>query len=253
MASSNSCAGPSRAGSGAGPSRGTNQKAHETAHGRSSSALLVRPEVAGTLTARYIRHVRKEVMRGLVADFVCGPTTGVVLVEFREHLLAPNVVYERIRLLKARPPYRLRILLIVSDGNEGRDTHTLQRLAVLEGYVCFIAIDAREAARYLETLRALDGTNTEEIARLADTNPLNSIRGITKADAEALSFNLGSFQKIARASKDQLRAVPGMGEVKVNRLHNAFHQPFLAQPRQNQSDVIVPEDDHDAMAEDMAR
>jgi len=42
-------------------------------------------------------------------------------------------------------------------------------------------------------------------------------------------MNYGSFANIARATPDQLRNLPGFGQVKVKNIENAFEKPFRNQ------------------------
>lgn len=220
------------------------------AHARSKVALLVDTRAAGNPVLRHVRHVRKEVTRGLHADFVCGPTTCALYLSLQYHALHPNYIYDRVREL-ARS-FRLRVLIAVSDvPSPAPALRELASLALLANITLLVARDDREAARYIETLRAHDGRadaadilrakqdeETDMAGRVAAA--LAAVRAVSKADAAALVYNIGSFRAIAQAEPQRLRAVPGLGDVKVARLHAALHMPFKA----GRQSAIVDERDH---------
>lgn len=204
------------------------------AHARSKTALLVNERVCGNPVLQHVRHVRKESSRGLSADFVCGPTTCVLYLSLQYHALHPTYIYARVRELGRA--FRTRILLAVVDVDAaGEALRELSSLALLHDICLILSRDDREAARYLEALRAYDQrADAADFLRgriIDDDVPrlhavLSAVRGISKPDAAALAYNLGSFYTICNASADQLRAVPGLGDVKVSRLHAALHLPF---------------------------
>ena len=50
-----------------------------------------------------------------------------------------------------------------------------------------------------------------------------------QADTRIMTFVVQSFANIARATPDQLRTLPGFGQVKVKNIGNAFEKPFRNQ------------------------
>lgn len=234
----------------ANPSRREIQR--DLQHSRSKVALLVSPVVAETPVARNVRHVRKELIRGLVPDFVAGPTTAVLLLSLRQHLLKPAYIYERINALRGSAQFRLNILLLIVDTSNEKRCHELQKLCVLRNFTLFCCTSDREAARYLECLRAYDGKSGDAILRgaAAETeHPLTSVRGVNKTDAVTLLYNFGSFRKIAEASAERLHQVPGLGDTKVSRLHAALNMPFRATPRTDKDVEPEREVDEDEIAD----
>lgn len=57
-------------------------------------------------------------------------------------------------------------------------------------------------------------------------HPLTTVRGVNETDAETLTYNFGSFQKIAEANAERLREVPGLCDTKVERFHTALKTVF---------------------------
>ncbi len=224
------------------------------AHERSKVALLVSPSVAETLAARHVRHVRKEIVRGLVPDFVTGPTTAVLLLSLQQHLLKPGYIYERINALRGSPQFRLNVLLLVMDTTDQKRCHELQTLCLLRNFTLLCCAGHREAGRYLECLRAYDGKVGDALLRGAaaeSEHPLTAVRGVNKTDAVTLGYNLGSFRKIAEASAERLRDVPGLGDTKVARLHAAFNMPFRAVPSVDKD--VEPEREYEDEIADIAQ
>lgn len=202
------------------------------AHARSKVTLLVNMNQFANPMLRHIRHVSKESRTGLVADFVCGPTTSVLYLSLQYHKLHPTYIYKRVSGLGRK--FRLRILLILIDVADHRESlHELSRLALLQQLTLICTGSEREAARYLETLRSYDTKGTESIQERVNNDyasrlnaALSSIRGVNRTDISTLAFTFGSVRSIAAASQDDLRKCPGFGQRKVHRLFTALHQPF---------------------------
>jgi len=57
---------------------------------------------------------------------------------------------------------------------------------------------------------------------------LTVIKSVNKTDVVTLATNFGNFRNIIKASMEELSLCPGLGETKVRRIHEAFHQPFNA-------------------------
>ena len=90
-----------------------------------------------------------------------------------------------------------------------------------------------EAARYIETLKAFDGTDTSAIEKRDHTtqmeqvaHALASVRSVNKTDAGQLLNQFGCWKNIVGASVDELSVCPGLGPKKVRRLYEAFRKPF---------------------------
>jgi ERCC4-type nuclease len=66
---------------------------------------------------------------------------------------------------------------------------------------------------------------------------LTTVKGVNKTDATSLMTQFDSMHQILTAAPDELGLVNGLGQVKVQRLYDAFHKPFskkLAQQRREE-------------------
>ena len=96
-----------------------------------------------------------------------------------------------------------------------------------------LAWSEEEAARYLETFKALDGKDATSIQKRASNNVvdqmtdvLTTCKPMNKTDAATVWEHFGSLKGIAQASQDELALCPGLGKVKTQRLFAALHKPF---------------------------
>jgi ERCC4-type nuclease len=53
---------------------------------------------------------------------------------------------------------------------------------------------------------------------------------------------LKSLKRIINASVQELAMCPGLGEQKVRRLYQAFHEPFLVPREEDEEDDVVIDD-----------
>jgi DNA excision repair protein ERCC-1 len=176
--------------------------------------------------------------------------------------LHPQYIYKRIAELKS--DFMLRILLVLVDNtnnnnNKDHDTSTssssssqqplhdkstnnnntngvllqLNCLAVQHNLTLILAWSEAEAGRYLETYKAFDGKDASLIQRRERTHFADQVAdvlcggggGINKTDAAQLLSQFQNVRSMAKASREELGLVPGMGQVKVKRLYDAFHKP----------------------------
>lgn len=202
------------------------------AHARSKVVLVVNTNQLANPMLRHVRHVSRESRSGLLADFMCGPTTCVLYLSLQYHKLHPSYIYKRVSDLGRQ--FRLRVLLVLVDVADHREAlHELTRLALLQQLTVLCAGSEREAARYLETLRSYDSKGAESIQERVDDDyasklnaALSSIRGVNRTDVSTLAFTFGSVRSLALAAPEDIRKCPGIGERKVQRLYSALHQPF---------------------------
>ncbi|KAK1296287.1 DNA excision repair protein ERCC-1 [Acorus calamus] len=66
--------------------------------------------------------------------------------------------------------------------------------------------------------------DTDYLSRM--NHALTAIRHINKTDVVNLGSALGSLSGVMDASMEELARCPGIGERKVKRLHDTFHEPF---------------------------
>ncbi|KAJ9093245.1 hypothetical protein QFC19_008451 [Naganishia cerealis] len=90
-----------------------------------------------------------------------------------------------------------------------------------------------EAATYLATYKAFEHKPPDMLKERVHKdyasqlqNVLTSVRGVNKTNVMTLSTNFGSFKNLAHATPEQLALCPGLGDIKVRRLFDAFNLPF---------------------------
>lgn len=70
------------------------------------------------------------------------------------------------------------------------------------------------------------------------THALTAVRRVNKTDVVTLGSAFGSLSRIMDASMEDLARCPGIGERKVKRLYDTFHEPFRRVPSRP---AVVPE------------
>ena len=168
----------------------------------------------------------------IVPDFIMSTTSCALFLSCKYHSLHPQYIHRRIAELKT--DFKLRILLVLVDVEDNMATLLfLNKLAVQQNFTLILAWTEEEAARYLESYKALDGNDASIIQRKEKDNFvdqasdfLSGATGVNKTDAASLLTQFTSIRAIVAASKDELGVVNGLGQVKVKRLHDALHKPF---------------------------
>ncbi|KAH9688988.1 DNA excision repair protein ERCC-1 [Citrus sinensis] len=98
---------------------------------------------------------------------------------------------------------------------------------------CALYLSLEECGRYLETIKVYENKpadliqgqmDTDYLSRL--THALTSVRSVNKTDVVTLGSTFGSLLHIMDASMEDLARCPGIGERKVKRLYDTFHEPF---------------------------
>ena len=91
-----------------------------------------------------------------------------------------------------------------------------------------------EAARYIETLKALENKSPTSIQEKVEndfvpklSSVLTSISSINRTDVVTLLEAFGNFKNVCCADDQQLILCPGLGEKKVTRLFSALNAPFV--------------------------
>ncbi|THH04406.1 hypothetical protein EW145_g5540 [Phellinidium pouzarii] len=178
-----------------------------------------------------IRNVSKE-FGDIVPDFQLGRTTGALFLSLKYHRLHPEYIHQRIQKLGIT--YNLRILLLMCDVSEHQDPiRELTKICLINNITVMVCWSNEEAGMYLTTYKMFEHKSPDLIKERVDKeygamlrSALTSINKVNKMDVETLRTSFGSFNKIAHASPDQLRSLPGFGQVKVRRVVDAFEKPF---------------------------
>lgn len=167
----------------------------------------------------------------IVADYQPGSTTAALFISLRYHLQKPDYIHQRMRGL--RRSFRLRIVLCLMDTEDvERGLLELDRACALNDFALICAWSNKEAARYLETMKAYENKPADAIQERVDqdymsqlTSCLTAIHGINRMDVSALGSKFGSLADILAADHARLASTPGVGTVKARRLHEAFKIP----------------------------
>ncbi|XP_050886231.1 DNA excision repair protein ERCC-1 isoform X3 [Lathyrus oleraceus] len=174
------------------------------------NAILVSNRQKGNPLLKYIRNVRWT-FADVVCDFLLSQTSCALYLSLRYHLLHPDYLYYRIRELQKN--FKLRVVLCHVDVPRGmwpllRDHKSLRK----------------QTCRYYSRPIGF---------RLSIT-----VRHVNKTDVVTLGTNFGSLSNIMGASMEDLARCPGIGERKVKRLFDTFHEPFK---RVESSRQAIPE------------
>eukprot|EP00741_Cyanophora_paradoxa_P001338 tig00000480_g1294.t1 len=197
------------------------------------NTILASRRQRGNPVLAHVRHVGVE-FGDVRADYILGQYAGALYISLRYHLLHPDYLFTRMKDL--RHHFRLRLLLCQVDiDDHQRSIQEISRLAINEQWTLILAFSFEEAGRYLETFRAYETKGPESIqerpesdylAKLQDV--LTQIRAVNKTDVLTLAQTFGSLKAIMNASMDELALCPGLGEKKVRRIYEAFHEPLQA-------------------------
>jgi DNA repair protein Rad10 len=185
---------------------------------------------------RSIRNVPWEFAE-IVADYQMGTQTCCLFLSLRYHLLKPKYIYTRMEGLQRG--YRLRVLLCLVDTEDNVKTLIdVHKATAVNGWTLILAWSPEEAARYLETYQTYEHKQADNIQQRVEgdylsrlTDALTTIRSVNRTDVATLSTSLGSLANIMAASKQRLALCPGVGDKKVQRIFEAFHEPFLSNKR----------------------
>ncbi|GLB37489.1 putative binding domain of DNA repair protein Ercc1 (rad10/Swi10) [Lyophyllum shimeji] len=192
--------------------------------------IIINPLQRGNQVLDCIRNVGKE-FGDIIADYQVGRTTGVLFLSLKYHRLHPEYIH--IRIEKLGHSYTLRILLILCDITEHRDPiRELTKVCLINNITVLVAFSFEEAAHYLSTLKQFEHKPPDMIKERIDKDynailrtALTSISKVNKTDVETLRTSFGSFANIAKATPEQLRNLPGFGQVKVKNVKNTFEKP----------------------------
>ncbi|PWZ57113.1 hypothetical protein Zm00014a_008900 [Zea mays] len=165
----------------------------------------------------------------------------------RYHLLHPDYLYYRIREMQKN--FRLRVILCHVDVEDViKPLHEITRTALLHDCTLLCGWSLEECGRYLETIKVYENKPADSIREHMDndylsrlTHGLTSIRHVNKTDVVTLGSSFGSLSQIMNGSMDELARCPGIGERKVRRLYDTFHEPFKRVPARPRSNLVVPD------------
>jgi DNA excision repair protein ERCC-1 len=193
--------------------------------------LYVSTKQRGNAVLNFIRNV-PFAYSTMVPDYIMSTTRCALFLSLKYHSLYPDYIHRRIAEL--RTDFILRVLLVLVDTEDNANILLfLNKLAITNNLTLILAWSEEESARYLETFKAFDGKDASIIQKKEQTHFvdqvadfLGSSKGVNKTDSAQLLSQFSNLRSLMEASMDELGLVAGMGEVKVRRLHDAFHKPF---------------------------
>ncbi|KAG7580761.1 ERCC1/RAD10/SWI10 family [Arabidopsis suecica] len=195
------------------------------------NAILVSHRQKGNPLLKHIRNV-KWVFSDIIPDYVLGQSSCALYLSLRYHLLHPDYLYFRIRELQKN--FKLSVVLCHVDVEDTvKPLLEVTKTALLHDCTLLCAWSMTECARYLETIKVYENKPADLIQGQMDTDylsrlnhSLTSIRHVNKSDVVTLGSTFGSLAHIIDASMEDLARCPGIGERKVKRLYDTFHEPF---------------------------
>lgn len=197
----------------------------------SRNAILVSNRQKGNPLLKHIRNVTWT-FADVVPDYLLGQSSCALYLSLRYHLLHPDYLYYRIRELQKN--FKLRVVLCHVDVEDVvKPLLEVTKTALLHDCTLLCAWSLEECGRYLETIKVYENKpadliqgqmDTDYLSRL--THVLTSVRHVNKTDVVTLGTTFGSLSHIMDASMEDLARCPGIGERKVRRLYDTFHEPF---------------------------
>ncbi|KAL0923669.1 hypothetical protein M5K25_007735 [Dendrobium thyrsiflorum] len=200
------------------------------------NAILVSHRQKGNPLLKHIRNV-KWAFADIVCDYLLGQSSCALYISLpmcslRYHLLHPDYLYYRIRELQK--VFKLRVILCHIDVEDvTKPLLEVTRTAIFHDCTLLCGWSLEECGRYLETIKAYENkpadsireqTDTDYLSRL--TRALTAVRHVNKTDVVTLGSTFTSLAGIMDASMEDLARCPGIGERKVKRLYDTFHEPF---------------------------
>ncbi|XVE62968.1 hypothetical protein DITRI_Ditri06bG0162000 [Diplodiscus trichospermus] len=195
------------------------------------NAILVSHRQKGNPLLKHIRNVRWA-FADVVCDYLLGQNSCALYLSLRYHLLHPEYLYYRIRELQKN--FKLRVVLCHVDVEDVvKPLLEVTKTALLHNCTLLCGWSLEECGRYLETIKVYENKPADLIQGQMDTDylsrlnhALTTIRHVNKTDVVTLGSTFGSLSSIMDASMEDLARCPGIGERKVKRLYDTFHEPF---------------------------
>ncbi|KAL3538048.1 hypothetical protein ACH5RR_001414 [Cinchona calisaya] len=197
----------------------------------SRNAILVSHRQKGNPLLKHIRNVRWS-FADVVCDYSLGQTACALYLSLRYHLLHPDYLYYRIRELPKN--FKLRVVLCHVDVEDVvKPLLEVTKTALLHDCTLLCGWSLEECGRYLETIKVYENKPADLIQGQMDSDyfsrlnhALTTVRHVNKTDVVTLGSTFGSLSNIMDASMEDLARCPGIGERKVKRLYDTFHEPF---------------------------
>jgi DNA excision repair protein ERCC-1 len=199
------------------------------------------------------------------ADYVVGTTTCAMFLSLKYHRLHPEYIYARVKQLAGK--YLLRLVLVMVDIQNHEDSlRELSKTSIINNLTLILCWSAPEAAHYLELYKSSENAQPTAIRTQQPQSYKESLvefvtvpRSINKSDAASLISTFGSLQNAVNAQPEQISAVPGWGEKKVQQWCSAVREDFRVEgskkasapvPQRRQPPPVDDRPSHDVDEED---
>ncbi|KAJ5150608.1 DNA repair protein rad10 [Penicillium coprophilum] len=230
-----------------------------------TSAILVSTRQKGNPILTHIKLLPWE-YADIPADYVVGTTTCAMFLSLKYHRLHPEYIYSRVTQLAGK--YNLRLVLVMVDIQNHEDSlKELSKTSIINNLTLILCWSAPEAAHYLELFKSSENAQPTAIRAQQSQSYKESLvefvtvpRSINKSDAASLISTFGSLQNAINAQPEQISAVPGWGEKKVQQWCHAVGEDFRvestkrvsapATQRQAQLPAENVDDSNDEMGEE---
>ncbi|KAK9691866.1 hypothetical protein RND81_09G225300 [Saponaria officinalis] len=207
------------------------QNVGSTSTVQKSNAIFVSHRQKGNPLLKHIRNVRWNFAE-VIPDYVLGQNSCALYLSLRYHLLHPDYLFFRIKELQKN--FRLRVVLCHVDVEDVvKPLLEVTRTSLLHDCTLLCAWSLEECGRYLETIKVYENKPADIIQGHMDSDylsrlnhALTSVRHVNKTDVVTLGSTFGSLSHVMDASMEDLARCPGIGERKVKRLYDTFHEPF---------------------------
>ncbi|XP_024186352.1 DNA excision repair protein ERCC-1 [Rosa chinensis] len=217
--------------SGVPPSSAPTNAVASSSSSQRRNAILVSNRQKGNPLLKHIRNVRWE-FADIICDYLLGQSSCALYLSLRYHLLHPDYLYYRIRELQKN--YKLRVVLCHVDVEDVvKPLLEVTKTAMLHECTLLCAWSLEECGRYLETIKVYENKPADIIQGQMDTDylsrlnhALTTVRHVNKTDVVTLGTTFGSLAHVMDVSMEDLARCPGIGERKVKRLYDTFHEPF---------------------------
>ncbi|KZV58350.1 DNA excision repair protein ERCC-1-like [Dorcoceras hygrometricum] len=205
--------------------------ASASAPGPSRNCILVSHRQKGNPLLKHIRNVRWA-FADIVCDYMLGQSSCALYLSLRYHLLHPDYLYFRIRELQKK--FKLSVVLCHVDVEDVvKPLLEVTKTALLHDCTLLCGWSLEECGRYLETIKVYENKPADLIQGQMDmdylsrlNHALTTVRHVNKTDVVTLGSTFGSLSHVMDASMEDLARCPGIGERKVKRLYDTFHEPF---------------------------
>lgn len=180
-----------------------------------------------------IPRINYEVSKEIMADYVTGYTSCVLLLSLKYHGLHPDYIETRIN--KLGNSHDLKVLLVIIDvDNSSESLKELTRMTVNKDITIIAAGTFREAADYVVGLfkqqqrpPTLLQKAPKESYKDQITDVSTKVRNVSSANMFTLAAKYGSLKlAIEKSTSEDIDQLPGWGEKKAEAFHRAFNDSF---------------------------